>query len=310
MSLPEKITIREVGPREGFQINKEVIPTDKKLLLLEALAATGVTLIEATSIVRADKVPQHADSEEVLKNLASQKTQLFSALYLNQKGFEILGQYPYIKRDAWIHTSACEAFLQKNSNRTWEKLYQEAPSWITLFSGANLRKISLMVSNAFGSHSLGNIPPEKTFSVVQNHILKFEQSGGEVHEVCLADTIGVGTPEQVRKLIRLINHAYPKIMVSLHLHDTCGQGIANAYAGLLEGVSIFESSVGGIGGCPFTPGATGNISTEELIFLCEGLGIKTGISIEKYIEAAKLAQQILGKKLPSKLLQRKVCAES
>lgn len=305
MTIPNQITIREVGPREGFQIHKEVIATEQKLALIEALSKTGVPLIEATSLVRADRVPQHADAEEILKRLSSYKPKQFSALYLNQKGFEILLNYPHIQLDPWIHTSACEEFLQKNSNRTWNKLFDEIPSWISLFKQSNLGSVALMLSNSFGSHALGIISPEQSFSVIQNHIINFLKHGGQVNEVCLADTIGVGTPEQVRKLIRLIKSSYPDLTISLHLHDTSGQGIANAYAGLLEGIKIFEASVGGIGGCPFTPGATGNIATEELIYLCEGIGVQTGVSLDKYLDAAKIAQDIFKEKLPSRLLLRK-----
>lgn len=286
MGIPEKVKIREVGPREGFQILPFVVDTDLKLELLNGLAKTGVSYIEACSFVRPDLVPQHADAEEVVRRLTIPN--LFGALCLNQFGYKKAQEFPILVKEPWIHTSVCEEFLIKNSGKNFEKERETFPKWKELFSGG----VRLMVSMSFGSPKLGIIKPKDAFSRIKDVASYFK-----VDEICLADTIGVGTPNQVSDLVKLCQSEFAR--VSLHLHDTNGVGIANAYAGLLCGVDTFEASIGGLGGCPFTKGASGNIATEELLFLLEGLGVETGVSLKAYLELLPLVAKIAKKELKS-----------
>lgn len=288
VGIPKEVKIREVGPREGFQILPFVVETEKKLELLNGLAMTGVSYIEACSFVRPDLVPQHADAEEVVSRLSIPN--LFGVLCLNQFGFKKAKSYPNLVIEPWIHTSVCEEFLIKNSGKDFKKERETFSGWNELFK--DFSGIKLMVSMSFGSPKLGIVKPEEAFSRIKDIALDFN-----IEEVCLADTIGVGTPNQVSKLVELCFTKFKN--VSLHLHDTNGVGIANAYAGLLLGVNTFESSIGGLGGCPFTKGASGNIATEELLFLLDGLGVKTGISLKAYRDLLPLVASITKKELKS-----------
>ncbi len=288
MGIPKEVKIREVGPREGFQILPFVVDTDKKLELLGGLEKTGVSYIEACSFVRADLVPQHADAEEVVKRLKTKG--LFGALCLNQFGYKKARNFSILVHEPWIHTSVCEEFLIKNSGKDFNKEKETFPDWRELFK--EFPGVKLMVSMSFGSPKLGTINPDDAFVRIKDVASHFK-----VEEICLADTIGIGTPNQVSELVELCKSQFDK--VSLHLHDTNGVGIANAYAGLLCGVDTFEASIGGLGGCPFTKGASGNIATEELLFLLEGLGIKTGVSLNAYRDLLPLVASITKKDLKS-----------
>lgn len=294
---PKKILIREVGPREGVQILKDVIPTDKKLQLIEALKESGVKEIEVTSFVRPDKVPQMADAELLVKSLKRQSGVKFKGLYLNRKGFERAIQFDSLVTEAWLYTSACEIFLKKNSNLTHNEFYDALPLWEELFASHKKELAGVMVSTAFGSHEQGLFGAEITFEHIRSTLKRLTTFP---KEIALADTVGLASPITTKELVSKLQSEFPEISISLHLHDTRGLAIANVYEALQLGVAIFESSIGGLGGCPFTPGAAGNVATEELLYLCERLGISTGIDLKAYLEAFRLAEDIVGKKLPSK----------
>jgi hydroxymethylglutaryl-CoA lyase len=298
--LPSEVLIRELGPREGFQIHSAVIPTEKKLELIAKLVAAGLRSIEVTSFVRPDRVPQLADAEQVVAGLpATAGATEFTALYLNQKGFQRAEATGSLRNLCWLYTAASNSFLQANSNVSIDAALAAVPEWLRTFNAAGKALHGLVISTALGCEIEGEIRPARVIELVERYLAACEAEGSHISEVCLADTVGRGTPATVREAVRGVRALGPN--VSLHLHDTRGLGMVNVYAGLLEGVSIFETSVGGLGGCPFTPGAAGNVPTEEVVSLCEGLGIKTGVDVLKCCAAARTAEKMLGSALPGKL---------
>ncbi|MCB0333088.1 MAG: hydroxymethylglutaryl-CoA lyase [Bdellovibrionales bacterium] len=299
MTFPSKVLLREVGPREGFQTLKKIVPTNEKLELIRLLASAGAPEIEVASFVRPDRVPQMADAEEIIQGLP-QANILYKGLYLNAKGFERAEQTGRLSNEAWLYTAASATFLKKNNNTTQEKFYESIPGWIELFRQYQKPLHGIMISTVFGCNDEGTIPPETVMNIIEEAQKRVSDSGERFQEVSLADTVGLGNPENVRKMIGEIRTMYPSLRVSLHLHDTRGSGMANVYAGLMEGIDCFEASVGGLGGCPFAKGAAGNVVTEDVAYLCESLGISTGIDLERYAQAAEYAESITGLALPGK----------
>ncbi len=298
-SLPQQVTIREVGPREGFQILPKAYPVEQKLKLIEALARASVGQIETTSFVRPDRVPQMADAEELVARLPASPGVEFTALYLNQKGFERAEQSGKLRNRGWLYTSPSSSFLKANSNTTIDESVAAVREWAALFRKHGKGVSGLMVSNAFGCAFEGKVTASAVASLVERFAAACEAAGERIGEVCLADTVGMGSPKSVRECVAAVRAL--GFTVSLHLHDTMGLGLANVYAGLLEGVSVFETSVGGMGGCPFTPGAAGNVATEDVVYLCHEMGIKTNINLDRLCEAAQLAEFILGTPLPGRV---------
>lgn len=300
-NIPSEITIREVGPREGFQIHPKVVPTTSKLALIEALVEAGLKEIEVTSFVRPDRVPTMADATELVAGLPSKDDVSFTALYLNQKGFARAEESSKLRNKGWLYTSPSASFLKSNSNTTLEQAIGEIPEWVELFKKSGKELYGLMISTAFGCGVEGAITTGQVETVARRYIEECARLGVRFRELCLADTIGVANPKGVRECIRAMKSFGSPI--SLHLHNTWGLGVANTYAALLEGVSIFETSIGGMGGCPFTPGASGNVATEDVVYLCHSMGIRTGVDLNKACRAAKLAESLLGEALPGQIYQ-------
>ena len=300
--LPSQVTIREVGPREGFQILQTIIPTESKLKIIQALVRSGIKEIEVASFVRPDRVPTMADVDALVAGLPRHSDVDFTALYLNQKGFLRAEGSRVLKNRGWLYTSPSESFLKANSNVLLNDSLAAVSSWIELFNQHGKVLHGLMVSAAFGCGYEGRIESAQVESVVRRFIEECRKAGADLQEICLADTIGVANPRSVRAAVRALRQlGVPTI--SLHLHNTWGLAVANVYAGLLEGVSVFESSVGGMGGCPFTPGASGNVATEDVVYLCHSMGIATGIDLKNLCEAAELAESLTGSTLPSEVYQ-------
>lgn len=297
--MPERVEIREVGPREGFQNLSVVVSTDKKLELIALLAAAGFSEIEVSSLVRADRVPQLADADDLVRRLPEGGSTRWIALYLNQKGFERGESLGKLSNRAWLYTSPSDTFLAKNSNSSMDQGLADIPAWCALFQSRGKPVHGLMVSNAFGCNYEGAVSAERVVALVSRYRDALAKQGEVLSEVCLADTVGLATPDTFERCVMEVQKL--GIPISLHLHDTRGLGLLHAYLGLQMGVSTFESSVGGVGGCPFTPGASGNIATEDLVYLCNSLGIATGIDITRVCEAAKLLEAIVGKALPGRV---------
>lgn len=303
-SLPHQVLIREVGPREGFQILPKTYAVDEKLRLIEALLKASLAQIEVTSFVRADRVPQMADAEELVARLQPKEGVEYSALYLNRQGFERAEKTGKLANRGWLYTSPSASFLLANSNISVDQSVAAVPDWVSLFKQHGKRVHGLMVSNAFGCAYEGKVSASAVVSLVKRFAAACEAAGERITEVCLADTVGMGNPKSVRECIVALRPL--GFALSLHLHDTVGLGLANVYAGLLEGVSIFETSVGGLGGCPFTPGAAGNVATEDVAYLCQQMGIVTHVDLGLLCEAAKVAEIIIGTQLPGRVYRSRL----
>ena len=304
-AVPTEVYIREVGPREGLQTSAHPIPVPQMKQLVELLSETGVKEIEVASFVKSEKVPAMDIAESLCKELSRGNTR-FSALYLNAKGFERALPFSAIQNQGWLQTSVSDSFLAKNANSTFEKSISSIKSLIELTKLHKVPFEGVMLSCAFGCVYEGVILEQKIIEKVKVIFNEFLTLGVSVPLLVLADTAGMGNPEQVKKIITQLRDSFPKVRIGLHLHDTRGLGIANAYTGFQVGVDYFDASVAGVGGCPFVQGATGNIATEELLYLCNSIGIKTNISLERYVDAAKFAATIFGNQVSSRLLKSKL----
>ncbi|MDA0185685.1 hydroxymethylglutaryl-CoA lyase [Solirubrobacter phytolaccae] len=283
------MSICDVGPRDGLQNDKVTLDPKTRAELCTRLAATGLKRIEAVSFVHPKLVPQMAGAEEVFAHLPTDDGVAYSSLVLNRKGLDRALETSTTE----IHVAypVTDTFAQRNQNVTVEQAAQIATEIIQ----ATDLKVTATISVAFGCPFEGKVDP----GLVIEHALRMAEAGAD--EVILADTIGVGTPHQVKHLVpEALKGGKP---LGLHLHNTRNTGYANAYAGLEHGATVFDASVGGLGGCPFAPRATGNIATEDLIYLLENEGVETGIDLDALIEVAHWLSSTMGKDLPG-LVQR------
>ena len=289
--LPKRVKIVEVGPRDGLQNEKETIGADIKIALIDRLSQAGFPNIEAASFVSPKWVPQMATSADVMAGMARKSGVIYSVLVPNMKGFE-----PALAAKAdeiVIFGSASEAFSQKNINcsiaESIERFREVAQA--TKRHGLRLRAA---VSCAFGCPYQGEVSLDSVADVVQ----RLRDLGCD--EIDIADTIGVATPRKVHAVMQRAAKDFPIDQLSGHFHDTYGQAVANVYASLEVGVSIFHSSVAGLGGCPYAKGATGNVATEDVLYLMQGLGIETGIDLDAVVDAGQFISQHLGRKAVSR----------
>ncbi|MBE2314952.1 hydroxymethylglutaryl-CoA lyase [Solirubrobacter sp. CPCC 204708] len=283
------VSVCDVGPRDGLQNDKVTLEPAVRAELCARLAATGLPRVEAASFVHPKLVPQMAGAEEVFEHLAPHDGVAFASLVLNRKGLDRALQTSTTE----IHVAypVTETFAKRNQNQTVE----EAASMAEEIIGASSLKTTATLAVSFGCPFEGKVDP----GLVIEHAHRMAAAGAD--EVILADTIGVGVPRQVKVLVpRALEGGKP---VGLHLHNTRNTGYANVIAGLEHGATVFDASVGGLGGCPFAPRATGNIATEDLIYLLENEGVATGVDLAKLIEVAHWLAETMGKELPG-LVQR------
>jgi hydroxymethylglutaryl-CoA lyase len=303
--LPTSVSIHEVGPREGFQFEKGPISTDRKIELIDALSETGVKRIQVTSFVSPKWVPQMADAEEITERFKKVPGVEYNALALNNQGFERAAASGVYTFEGYLSLVASDVFCKKNTNKTIDEAIAILPSRIELFDrfGIQTRGVSIMA--AFGCNYQGNVELSEVLRLVQVAADVMEEHGRPFTAVRLSDTMGWANPLQMKRTISAVRDRWPNTEIALHLHDTRGTAMANAFAAMELGVTDFDSSVGGLGGCPFAKhkGSAGNIVTEDLVFMCEEVGIATGASLDKVIECAALAEDVVGHPLPSKLLR-------
>lgn len=302
MDLPMDVFIYEVGPREGVQIASNPISTEDKVSFINALSETGLKSIETVSFVSPKWVPNMADADDVLVKLNKKPEVAYRTIYLNVKGLErALGHQVTI--DGVVNVSASDIFSRKNNNRSTEELLDLIPSWIEVYQNAGIPVDQLAIMAAFGCNYEGHVPLERVLDLITKVAQLFQEHGEKLKKLKLADTMGWANPEQIKRTVTIIKEKWPDMEIILHLHDTRGLGLANAYAALKEGVRHFESAVGGLGGCPFAKvkGAPGNICTEDLVFMCEEMGVKTGIDLDKLLECVNFAEKIFGHGLPGHL---------
>jgi hydroxymethylglutaryl-CoA lyase len=293
--FPESVRIREVGPRDGFQNEPEVIPTDEKVRLIGMLADSGLCRIEVTSFVRPDVIPQLADAEEVLTRIEPSKGVAYSVLIPNRKGLENAMPLRDRFQEANFFLSASETHNRKNVNRSIAESLDDLEGTVGEAREAGIR-CEGVISVSFGCPFEGEVPPDRVFEIAA----KLTAYGCE--EVSFGDTTGMANPRQVREFFQLAQTRLPSVERTAHFHNTRGQGLANVLAALEAGVASFESSFGELGGSPISPGATGNISSEDLVSMLEEMGIDTGVDLARLIEASAAAQAVLGRPLGAHLL--------
>lgn len=306
MDLPNRIVIREEGPREGFQIEKGPISTAEKIALIDALSHCGIKSIQAASFVSRKHVPGWADAEAVVGGLTASPGVKYSALWFNEDGLKrALAFKDKLTLSASISLSASEAFNIKNLNRDRPGQLAAMRSFVRAHQAAGVPVDKIIVMASFGCNFSGDIQPAQVVASVADGMEIAAEAGLTINQLNLADSMGWATPRRVAAAIGAVRERWPDKEIALHLHDTRGQGIACAYEGLRLGVTRFDAAVAGLGGCPFAghPGAPGNIATEELAIICEEMGIETGIDIEALLEAARLAERIVGHQLPSAALR-------
>lgn len=303
-NFPAAVHIREEGPREGFQFERGVIPTERKIELIDALAKTGLNHIQTVSFVNPKAVPGMADAEAVVAGLTLEPGVRYTGMWLNDRGFQRARDTGRLTLEGQVVLSASEAFLQRNQNRTFAEQVAEQHALIELYKAANVPIDMGLVVAAFGCNFAGDVPISRIVSLVGQLIAIAREHDVELKTISLLDTMAWATPLGVKRVVAAVQDAYA-IDISLHLHDTRGMGIANAYAGLEMGVGRFDASVAGLGGCPFAGhrGAAGNVCTEDLVFLCDELGIETGIALEPLLSCARVAEDIVGHPLPGTVMR-------
>ncbi len=299
MDYPKSVRIVEVGPRDGLQNEKKVISTEKKADFIKRLARAGHQTIEVTSFVRPDRIPQMGDAKELYPLLSKIDCDLV-CLVPNLKGLEVAHSLGV--KEIAVFTASSDSFNQKNINATISQSFDRIEPVIekALESGIKVRGY---VSTAFGCPYEGFIEPSKVAEVA----IRLHKMG--CYEISLGDTIGSGTPLSVERVLAEVTKGIKPTQLALHFHDTRGMATANIVKGLEFGVSVFDASSGGLGGCPYAMGATGNVATEDLLYLFQSLGIETGINLEKQIEASTFMLNDLGKVTTSKFLQAYLTAK-
>jgi hydroxymethylglutaryl-CoA lyase len=293
--VPEHVRIREVGPRDGFQNEPEVIDTGDKVRLVELLARTGVRRLEVTSFVRADVIPQLADGAEVLRRAEIPDQVAVTVLIPNERGLDNALELRDRFDEVNLFLSASETHNRKNVNRSIEESLSGLERVIARARGEGLR-CEGVISVAFGCPYEGHVPPQRVFEIAR----RLRDAGCE--EIAFGDTTGMANPAQVKGFFVAADEALPGVELTGHFHNTRGQGLANVVAALDVGIASFESSFGELGGCPVPPGATGNVATEDLVSMLHEMGYETGIDLGLVIEAARAAQDVLGRPLGSHVL--------
>ncbi len=293
--LPASVRVREVGPRDGFQNEPEVLPTELKLRLIELLGASGLKRIELTSFVRADRIPQLADAEQVLEAARLPDDVAVSVLIPNIRGLEraLVHRERFQEINGFL--SASEAHNQTNLGRPVAESLAELERTFALAHAEGLR-CEGVISTSFGSPYEGHVPVARVLELAQALV----QAGAA--EIAFGDTTGMANPRQVSEFFGQARPALPGVELTAHFHNTRGQGLANVLAALEAGVQSFEASFGELGGCPFADGATGNVATEDVVSMLHEMGIETGVDLERLIEAARAAQEALGRPLGSHVL--------
>jgi len=291
--LPSRISVREVGPRDGLQ-NEDPVPATAKIALIDQLATTGVGRIEAVSFVRAEAIPQMADADEVWAAVTKDPAIRYSALAPNLRGARRALDAGFTEVEAVV--SASDTHNRKNVNRSTAQSLDEIA---VMIDEAHQRGATLqvVVATAWGSPYEGDVPVERVLAVAGRAVA----DGADA--ISFGDTTGMATPRRVRDLVGSFRSRHPDVPLNLHFHNTRGTGLANVLAALELGVDDFDASVGGLGGCPYAPGASGNIATEELVYMVEDMGVGTGVDLAAMIEVAAAAERIVGHELPSQVLR-------
>ncbi|HEX6326418.1 MAG TPA: hydroxymethylglutaryl-CoA lyase, partial [Jiangellaceae bacterium] len=268
--LPSRVSLREVGPRDGLQ-NEDPVPTDGKVALIDALSTTGLRRIEAVSFVHPKAIPQMGDADEVWARITRNPEVAYSALVPNVRGMQRALAAGFT--DIEVVISASDTHNRRNINRSTDESLADVPELASMAHGAG-GTLQVIVSTAWGCPYEGDVPVERVLHVVRKAVAAGADS------IAYGDTTGMATPTRVVELVGETRSAHPDVPLGLHFHNTRGTGLANVYAALQLGVDDFDASVGGLGGCPYAPGASGNIATEELVHMLEDMGVETGVDLD------------------------------
>ncbi len=292
MTIPKKVRLVEVGPRDGLQNEKQPISVADKVRLVDDLSAAGLGYIEVGSFVSPKWVPQMAGSTEVFAGITYRPGVTYAALAPNMKGFEAALEAGV--KEVAVFAAASEAFSQKNINCS---IAESLERFVPLMDAARANGIRVRgyISCVLGCPYEGEVPAEQVAAIAA----QLDAMG--CYEVSLGDTIGTGTAGATRQLFEVVGARVPRERLAGHFHDTYGQAVANVHAGLLEGIAVFDSSVAGLGGCPYAKGATGNVATEDLLYLMNGMGIETGIDMDRLVDAGQRICAVLGKENGSRV---------
>jgi len=303
--LAKFIHINEEGPREGFQIEKGPIPTARKIELIDSLSRTGLRQIQTVSFVPAKIVPGMADADEVVQGFTPVPGVSYTGLWLNEQGLQRAIALGKLDIKGFIGLTASESFLKRNQKRTLQENLEAQSALAQMYKRYNVQIDMAAVIAAFGCNFEGEISVTRVLEMVQQLLDIGAAAGLNIRVIGLADTMAWATPLAIKRMVGAVRDKFPDMEILLHLHDTRGMGIANAYAGIEMGVSRFDAAVAGLGGCPFAAhrGAAGNVCTEDLVFMCQEMGIDTGIDLDLLIESAMLAEEIVGHPLPGSVMR-------
>ncbi len=285
---PASVSIREVGPRDGLQ-NEQPVPAADKVRLINALGQTGVRRIEAVSFVHPKAIPQMADADEVWAAADKAADVRYSALVPNQRGLQRAIEAGFDEIEVVV--SASDTHNRRNINRSTAESLEEIAGLLAV------KRAEVIIATSFGCPYEGDVDPQRVAAIVDRVV------ADGAPRVAFGDTTGMATPLRVRQVVTAVRERHPDLPVLLHFHNTRGTGLANILTAIELGITEFDASVGGLGGCPYAPGATGNVATEEVVHMLHDMGIETGVDLEKMIEVAALAQEIVGRELPSGVLR-------
>lgn len=301
----DHVNLHEVGPREGCQFEgigqPDKISTAQKAELVNALSQTGLKRIEVTSFVSPKQVPQMADADELSRSITPVPGVTYDAVYLNDKGLQRAIDAGIYTISGHIALTASETFSMVNQHRNMEQDKEMQRKQLALYKQNAIPVHSGTLMAAFGCNYEGDISLARVIECVQTMHDLAEEYDEHLTDVMLADTMGWSDPEQMKRTIGAVRDRWPDLSVSLHLHDTRGTGMANVFAALEMGVTDFDSSIGGLGGCPFAKTVAGNVATEDIVFMCDRMGIETGVDLARLVECVALAEKIVGHPLPGKL---------
>jgi hydroxymethylglutaryl-CoA lyase len=291
---PTRVTIKEVGPRDGLQNEKAQIATEDKIAWINQLSKTGLTYIEVTSFVHPKWIPQLADASEVAARIERVPGVTYAALVPNQKGLEkaLAAQID----EVCVFMSASETHNRKNINKSIAETFPVLEEVVKTAKQEG-KSVRGYVSTVFGCPYEGNVSVEQVIHVSERLFAM------GIDELSLGDTIGVATPKQVQEVLEAVLQRFPKEKLAMHFHDTRGTALANILVSLEMGITTYDSSLGGLGGCPYAPGASGNVATDDLIYMLHGMDIATGVNVERLTEAALFIRDKIGRPLSSRYLQ-------
>ncbi|HEX6956438.1 MAG TPA: hydroxymethylglutaryl-CoA lyase [Ferrovibrio sp.] len=303
---PKFVEFREEGPREGFQIEKKIYPIEQRLAFIDMLSDTGLRQIQVGSFVSPKYVPQMADTADVFERIRRVEGVRYTALWLNENGFQRALAAKDVHIDARLLFYASDTFSRKNNNCSAAEMRERQRDWVRLYKQHGFAVETAYVMAAFGCNFEGEISQDRVMDDFRFILRLAEEEEIPVPALVIADTMGWANPEAVKRMIGGLREIAPGARIGMHIHDTRGLGIANVQAALGMGVDLFETSVAGLGGCPFASHgharAAGNVCTEDAVFLCHELGIETGIDLDKLIAAAQAAERLIGAPLMGRVM--------